>query len=164
MATDPPSASATPPNSVPSPQKPRRKARVLLILLLGLAAAVVIGGGAAFVVYDQATAIDRSNPEVVTRQFLTASLVEQDPAKVSLFVCRQWSADEAMRTVEPRTDDRVSVTFGIRSSSQSGSKATVDVALEFSFGTSVLSGGLSSVWHIQLENQDGWRVCGVIKD
>ena len=163
MATDQPSAPATPPNSVPSPQKPRRKGRVLLILLLGLAAALVIGGGAAFVVYDQATAIDRSNPEVVTRQFLTASLVEQDPAKVSLFVCRQWSADDAMRAVDPPTDQNTSVAWGVKPAKRNGSKATVDVTLEFKFGTGIFAGGQVADWQLGLEDQDGWRVCSVSK-
>jgi hypothetical protein len=135
----------------------------LLVLALVLAGLVLVGGGAAFVVYDQATAIDRSSPEIVTGQFLRAALVDRDPARVSLFVCREWPAQDAIRKVDPPTDPKIFTMWGDYVSRTSGNSADVDTNVQFSFTVGGSSGRDIQLWSLHLEKQDGWRVCDLTK-
>jgi hypothetical protein len=123
----------------------------------------MVGGGAAFVIYDQATAIDRDTPEVVVQQFLQAGLVDHDTARLSLFVCRQWSADEALKKIAPPTDERIFVSWGDYASSRTGDKATVDVKVQFDLGVGSVSASSVRSWRLMLEDQAGWRVCDLTK-
>lgn len=163
MATDEPSAPATPPNPSPGPKGRRFGSRILLVVAIAVAAALVVGGGAAFVIYDEATKIDRGTPEVVVQQFLHAGLVDRDAARVSLFVCRQWSADEAMKKIAPPADERIFISWGDYVSTRTGDKATVDVKVQFDLGVGSVSASSVRSWRLQLENQAGWRVCDLTK-
>lgn len=163
MAADEPNGPVPPPQPVPPAPRPRKGRRVLLILVLALAGVLVVGAGTAFVIYDKATAIDRSTPEVVVGQFLRASLVERDLAKLSLFVCDQWSAQSAMEVVAPPPDNRVVISWGDYASNIAGRKATVDVKVEFNRGTGSVSASSVRSWKLMLEDQSGWRVCSLTK-
>jgi hypothetical protein len=163
VATDEPSAPATPPTPAPGPKGRRFGGRILLVLAVVLAAVLIVGGGAAFVIYDKATAIDRSSPEVVVQQFLRAGLTDRDPARVSLFVCRQWSADEAMKKIAPPADERIFISWGDYVSTRTGDKATVDVKVQFDLGVGSVSASSVRSWRLRLENQAGWRVCDLTK-
>ena len=127
-------------------------------LAMGTVAAATL-----FFFYDRATAIDRSNPEVTASQFLRASLIERDPSRVALFVCEQWSAEGAMAAVAPPTDASVSVSWGDYMTTTTGSTATLSVRVEFVLGSGVAATSVRT-WQLQLEEQDGWRVCGLTKE
>lgn len=163
MATDEPTAPEPAPVPGPARAKRSRGGRLLIMLGIVLAGVLLIGGGAAFVVYDRATAIDRSTPEVVVEQFLRAGLVDRDAGRLSLFVCRQWSAEEASKKIAPPTDDKTFISWGDYVSSRVGDKATVDVQVEFNRGAGSVSASSVRSWRLQLEDQDGWRVCDLTK-
>ncbi len=94
---------------------PPRSHRLRNLLLIVVAFAVVlgaVGAGTLFYLYDRATAIDRSTPELVAGQFLRAALVERDSSRVSLFVCSQWTAAEATNDVSAPTNPKISVSWG----------------------------------------------------
>ena len=86
---------------------------MLLIVASFVAALGVAAGGTLLYVYDQATAIDRSTPQVVVEQFLDATLILNNSDRVSLFVCKQWSAEAALLAVAPPTDKRVAVSGAV---------------------------------------------------
>jgi hypothetical protein len=132
-----------------------------LVLAIIAGFAVVVGGGTAFLIYDRATAIDRSNPEVVVSQFLRAALVERDANSLSLFVCRQWSVQDAMREAAPPPGDSVMSTWHDYVTRTNGDSANVSVTVEFFRGTGAVTGGSLATWHFTLEDQDGWRVCSI---
>jgi hypothetical protein len=163
VATDEPTPPAPSPISVPASPQRRRGGRLLFILAGVLAAVLLIGGGAAFVVYDKATEIDRSTPEVVADQFLDAGLVLRDVRRMSLFVCPSWSAGAAMATVAAPTDPKVIVSWGDVTSSTRGGTSVVSVSVQFSIAVS--GGYQQSVqnWRLDLADDDGWRVCGLTK-
>jgi hypothetical protein len=163
VVTDEPSVPETPPAPAPAQPRRRRSGRVLLVLAAILVGVLVVGGGAAFVIYDRATAIDRSTPEVVAGQFLRATLVDRDPARVSLFVCRQWSAQDAIREADPPADPKVFTMWGDYASRVSGNIADVDVNVQFSFAVGGNAGRDIQLWVLHLEKQDGWRVCDITK-
>jgi hypothetical protein len=146
---------------------PPKSRRLRNVLLIAIAFAVVLGAAAAgtlFYIYDKATAIDRSTPEVVVGQFLRATLVEKDARRVSLFVCPQWTASAAASDVAAPANPKVSVSWGDYVTRQSGPKADVDLRVYFS--VAVGNGYQQDVqsWTLHLENQDGWRVCALTKN
>ena len=145
----------------------RRSHRLRNLLLIVIAFALVLGAAAAgtlFYFYDKATAIDRSTPEVATQQFLNATLVEKDPAKAGLYVCDSWSGSLAIAVANPPAGD-VTTTWGDPLVTTSGASATVTVSVQFS----ISAGGGAAVrdiqsWTLDLEDQDGWRVCSLTKN
>jgi hypothetical protein len=156
-------ASPTP----PTPAGPSRSHRVrnLLVIVAGFFVTLaVVVGGALYFLYERSVGIDRSTPQVVTRQFLNAALVLRDPDQVSLFVCSGWSATEAVALVNAPTDPRVVVSWGDTRATVTGDRATalVDVRFTVHDGTGLQED--VQTWLIELENEDGWRVCGLSKE
>jgi hypothetical protein len=159
--------SAPTPASVPAARTPppRRRGRVVLLVVAIVAGfLLVVGGGTAVFLYDRATAIDRSTPEVVVRQFLRAGMVERDSARLSLFVCSQWSAEAATTAIAAPTGNGVTVSSGDYTSNVNGSKATVTAKVHIFRGTGAVTADTVRTWKFQLEDQDGWRVCGLTKE
>jgi hypothetical protein len=133
------------------------------VLVLATVGVLLAGGGVAFVVYDQATAIDRSTPDVVVVQFLQAALVEKDPNRVSLFVCDQWAPQAAIAAAGAPSNPKIVSSWGDLRSSTTGDNATVQAKLTFSLAT---NGGFQQdvqSWTFELRNQSGWRVCSLSK-
>ena len=95
-----PPAAAVPssagPGAATATRRPRRGRRVLLIVAIVVAFLLLLGGTIGVVAYDKATAIDRSTPTVVIRQFMEAAALDHDSTRVGLFVCQGWSAADAM--------------------------------------------------------------------
>jgi hypothetical protein len=125
---------------------------------------VVVGGGTAFVIYDRATAIDRSSPEVTTDQFLDSVLVLRDPARISLFVCSSWSAQDALAQAKPPDDSRVAISWGDLSVQENGARATVRAKVQFSAPAGSGFFRDAQIWRLELADEDGWRVCSLAKE
>jgi hypothetical protein len=130
------------------------------LIVIGAFAAVVASAAIfGFVVYNRATAIDRSTPTVVAEQFLGASLIDRDAGRVSLFVCDSWPATDALAatTMPPGA----SVSWDEFTVVPEDDGAIVSVNVRFSIDQeSVTHFGIES-WRIRLEERDGWRVCSV---
>ncbi len=144
--------------------KPARRARNVLPVVLGFVLALgTVAAGTAFYFYDRATAIDRSNPQVVAEQFLDSAMVLKDSNRLALFLCDSWSAAQATAAVAPPSDASVTVMWGDPSVQVTGSRATVTLRVQFS--VAVVGGAIRDVqsWTLGLENSDGWRVCSLTK-
>jgi hypothetical protein len=136
----------------------------LLVVAIMAGFLLVVSGGTAVFLYDRATAIDRSTPETVVSQFLDSSLVLKDPAKTSLFVCRNWAADDAIAQAKPPTDPKVVVTWGDFDVQRTGSKSTVRATVQFRLPVGQGFARDVQRWRLELEDQDGWRVCSLVKE
>ncbi len=148
----------TPPPPAVPPAKGRK--RVLPILGLGLLVLLVLGGGVALYVYDKATAPDRSTPIVSADAFLHAALVERSVDRVSLYVCDEWPAEQALAQVSAQLDPSVRVSWGGTSVVQTGAEADVTVRMTFSVAGTGLSQRSVETWRLAVvEESDGWRVC-----
>jgi hypothetical protein len=154
--------SAPTPPDVP-PAKGRK--RLLPILGLGLLVLLLLGGGIALYVYDKATAPDRSTPIVSADAFLHAALVERSVDQVSLYVCHDWPAEQALAQVSAQPDSSVRVSWGGTSVLQAGAEADVTVRMTFSVAGTGLSQRSVETWRISVvEESDGWRVCSVSRE
>jgi hypothetical protein len=145
---------------------PPRSHRLRNVLLIAIAFAVVLAAAAAgtlFYIYDKATAIDRSTPEVVVDQFLRATLVQRDPGRVGLFICQQWSTQQANDAVRPPANPNVDASWGNYETSRAGRTADVSVRVYLSVESNGFQESIQS-WTLHLEDQDGWRVCALTKN
>jgi len=132
----------------------------------GILALLCLGGvGVAVSLYDSATAIKRSEPDVVADNFLRAFLVNRDDKEAALFMCKSggdFSRIDAFRTDIYSREQRYSI--GIRVSwsslnvSTEGGRTTVstDIIRTISDG----SERTTDRWQLAMVDQDGWRVCG----
>jgi hypothetical protein len=155
-AGEPEPVQAAAPAPVPARKRGRFR-RLLLVVAVIVGSSVVLGGAIGVVVYDKATAIDRSTPTVAVRQFLQAAVVDRDVSRIALFVCAQWSPTEALSAVGEKLDASVMVNWGVTSVQESGDQAQAQVRITFT------AGGFSDVqvWRITVAREDGWRVCAL---
>ncbi len=143
-----------------------RRLRLALALGSGIMALLCLGGVGLFVaLYDEATEIDRTSPDVVVDSFLAALLVEKDDQQTAFFQCKsggdfseilQFREDTAGR--EQKFSVKISVTWSSLEVSTSGSAGSVSADL-----TRTISGQAgrdSSSWQFAVVDEDGWRVCG----
>jgi hypothetical protein len=132
----------------------------VLVAVLGM---VAVAGVAGLVIYDRATAIDRSTPTVVTEQFLGAATIDRDPRRVALFICSEWNSDEAIRKLTDGIEDDITVTWDDFAVEQSADTAIVTVMVKLSFHGQGSSQRNIESWRVELTNSDGWRVCNVTR-
>jgi hypothetical protein len=155
----------TPAASAPAgPRRAPRLRRLLLIVVGFLVVLGVLAGGALLLFYDRTTAIDRSTPQVAADQFLDAALVLRDPDRVALFICDEWSAQAAVAQAGAPTDPRVVMSWGDSTVTVAGRAAIAVIDVRFTVRD---DGGLHEdvqTWTLQLEDDDGWRVCSLSKD
>ncbi|WP_106127502.1 hypothetical protein [Pseudosporangium ferrugineum] len=168
--TTPPPQPATP---VPAPPKPRnRRARLFLALAAGILSLLCLGGiGVIISLYDEATEIKRTSPDVVVSSYLRAYLINRDDQQASLFTCKSGAnlaqvsnlRDELVAR-EKEFDVSVSVNWGALAVAANGSSRSVTTEL-----TIVGSANGQPVsqrtepWRFELIEEDGWRVCGAAK-
>lgn len=158
----PPSSSGTP---VPAERvaPTRRRRPVLLVLLILVGAAVLVGGVGAVVLYERATAIDRSTPAAVARQFLQAAIGDRDDARVALFICRDWTTEHAIAETLDRLDPEAKATWVIGETvlTRAG-EAVVNVRVRLQYPGEVAPSG-EETWELILREESGWRACGIEK-
>jgi hypothetical protein len=137
-----------------------RTRSVLLVVILCVLGVAVLGAATGAFLYVRASQPDRSTPTIAIRQFLSASLVDGDVTRASLFTCHQWPAADAMSAVRANRDPELQVNWGVTSVDQHGDGADAIVRITSSFG------GHSDieVWRFTLARQDGWRVCSAMRD
>lgn len=133
-------------------------AGVLTLLCLG-------GVGVGINLYDEATAIDRENPDVAVSNYLRAYLVDRDDEKAALFTCAADQGLEPMRAfrqdIEMRErsfDITIAVVWGPMTINEVGSGREVSTEV-----TRSIAGAERSVqtWKFTLVDENGgWRVCG----
>ena len=145
----------------PSSGGRRRKPSIQLVVALAFLGLILIAGTVGLIVFDRATAIDRSTPTVVVGQFLVASFDDRDTRRVALFVCEQLEAGQALDETVSGIDPDLSVSWGDFSIDQNGDIATVTGQLRFRLDQAGTSYSSVEQWRFNMVKQDGWRVCGI---
>jgi hypothetical protein len=132
--------------------------------------ALLCAGGAVvgFVLYDRATAPDRSAPDVVVDNYLRAFLVDRNDAKAQELACEAGGDLSAVQGLREELEQRetnfhvlVRVSWGPLTRAKNGDGESVTTTLTIS---SSANGQTRSSrredWQFQVVDRDGWRVCG----
>jgi hypothetical protein len=111
--------------------------------------------------YDRATAIDRSTPAAVARQFMQAAVGDNDPVRVGLFICGDWSAEQALAETVGEIDPaaKPSWTVGTTQPGADGN-AIVQIRLRLLYPGDLAPSGEEG-WVLSMRDERGWRVCAV---
>jgi hypothetical protein len=142
-----------------------RRLRAVLAVLGGVLALLCLGGIAAvYLLYEDATAVDRSAPDVAVDNYLRAYLVERDDARADQYVCREapdLTDGRALRddieARERRYSVRILVTWdSLRvEPAREGRTVTTEVRRTIADG----SERIQDRWQFEVVDRDGWRVC-----
>jgi hypothetical protein len=139
----------------------RRKPSAQLIVALAFFGLILIAGTVGLIIYDRATAIDRSTPTVVVDQFLVASFDDRDPRRVAFFICDQLQPDQALADTIGGIDMNLSVSWGDFSTDQGDGSAVVIAQVRFRLDQGDSSYSAIEQWQFTMVDEDGWRVCGI---
>lgn len=153
--------------SAPLSPGSRGRLRSILTVLAGTLALLCLGVvGVAYVVYDGATAPDRSAPDVVVSNYLRALFVDRDEAAAALFTCANSSGLAAIRALRDDLGSRerhFSTTFTVSwgSLTRVDRPDSVDVLVDLKL--SAVVGGFEQSdlqpWRFDTRQENGWRIC-----
>ncbi|MBO3743570.1 hypothetical protein [Actinoplanes flavus] len=164
--------------TVTPPERPRarlqsRRARLWLALGGGIMALLCLGGaGVVFVLFNDATEINRSEPDIVADAFLIAYLVNRDDQQAQLYTCDspdlqaiKGLRDEFLRR-EAEFKVTVSVSWGALYRASTGQNQE-DVSTQLTISSAAngkMNSSRNEEWVFKLQDQGGsWRVCGAAK-
>jgi hypothetical protein len=145
----------------PATPAPRRRLRTPIIVAIVLGAILATAGIVGLVVYDRATAIDRSTPTVVVGQFLGEAIDGRDPARVALFVCDDYPPSLAIEHATEGLTEEMSISWGDYVVQQQDSQAAVTVQVRYRLDQATTTRYEVESWRLRLVNDHGWRVCGL---
>lgn len=156
-----------PPAPAPAPVRPRRRLRTVLGIVAGVLALLCgTGAVAGFILYDRATAPDRSAPDVVVANYIQAYLADRNDTKAQEFTCEGVTGFDALRAFrddlaarEEKFATTMSVSWGALRTQKSGDQAVVDVELIISAVVEDISQSDRQSWRFETRRSDGWRVC-----
>ncbi|MEU9513683.1 hypothetical protein [Micromonospora sp. NPDC048169] len=156
-----------PPAPAPAPVRPKRSVRTVLAVVAGVLALLCIGGAVVgFVLYDRATAPDRSAPDVVVDNYLRAFLVDRNDTRTEEFDCTGRVDADALRALrddlaarEQRFNTKISVSWGPLAVQESSEVAVVEVDLIISASVEGTTQSERQRWRFETRRDDGWGVC-----
>ena len=156
-----------PPAPAPAPERPRQRLRTVLAVVAGLLALLCAGGAVVgYVLYDRATAPDRSAPDVVVASYIQAFLVDRNDVKANEYACEGQADLGDLRSLrddlvarEMRFDTTISVSWGALSAKETGDVAVVEVDLIISAYVDGISQSDRQRWRFETRQRDGWQVC-----
>ena len=138
---------------------------MVLAVLAGMAALLCVGGlGIGFVLYDEATAPDRSAPDVAVDNYLRALLIERSDAAASSYACAnrsELSSIESLRADivarEQQHAISIRVSWGSLAVRETDGRTLVTTEIQ----RAVSDGSERDVqaWEFEVVDDDGWRVC-----
>lgn len=166
-------AQRTPPEQLaplapaPAPVRPKRPVRTVLAVVAGvLAVLCTVGGLVGFVLYDRATAPDRSAPDVVVANYIQAFLDDRNDTKAEEFICARGASLDGLRALrddlvsrEQRFNTTISVSWGPLAVQESGDVAVVEVDLIISASVEGITQSERQRWRFETRRDDGWGVC-----
>ncbi|MGC4747793.1 hypothetical protein ACLQ28_19365 [Micromonospora sp. DT201] len=163
-----PSEQLPPASETPQPQPPRRRTRTVLTVVAAVLALLCLGGLAVgFVLYNRASAPDRSAPDVVVDNYLRAFLVDRNDVRANLFACEGGSQLEALRSLrtdllarEQQLGVAIMVSWGSLDVIDQGNTTTVVTVIRRSATVDGVQQSLTDKWRFDVEEHDSWRVCG----
>jgi hypothetical protein len=141
------------------------------MVITGAVAALCLAGGiTGFVLYDRATAPDRSAPDVVVDNYLRAYMMDRNDVRAGLFVCDD-NADlsqiellrNEIRAREEQFGTSMSVSWGRLVWKQSGNKADVRVDLTFAAQLDGMRQTDRQSWEFTTRLENSWRVCSAVR-
>lgn len=146
--------------------------RLTFVMLLGVTAFLCLGATAVgYNLYDRATKIDRSSPEVTVERYVYAMFGERDDAKARLLECHNKASGQGLRLLrdqvtaqEARFDIKIVISTANHRSENVGNASTVTVDLRIDVPER--DGRLSRStqrWQFFLRNDDGWRICSAVR-
>ncbi|WP_229067767.1 hypothetical protein [Actinoplanes sp. DH11] len=150
-----------------------RRARLFLALAGGIMGLLCLGGaGIFFILYDDATKVERTEPAAVVDNFLGAYFVDRNDEDANLYVCSSGRSLEAIEEFRRELVDRESATGGsvavgwrdlVIDDPGDGSKAArVTLTVDGMVNNQPVSNS-EHYWELRLVDSDGWRVCGATK-
>ncbi|MGW5082550.1 hypothetical protein [Micromonospora echinospora] len=166
-------AQRTPPEQLaplapaPAPVRPKRSLRTVIAVVAGVLALLCTGGAVVgFVLYDRATAPDRSAPDVVVANYIQAFLDDRNDTKAQEFTCAKQADLGGLRALrddlasrEQRFDTTISVSWGPLAVQEAGEVAAVEVELIISASVEGISQSERQRWRFETRRDDGWGVC-----
>lgn len=164
-----PSDQLAPPAAQPVPMPPRRRLRTVLTVA-GVALTVLVLSGAVtiFILYDRASAPDRSAPDVVVDNYLRAYLVDRNDARANLFTCDNRDGLSALSSLRKEVERReaefkviVRVTWGALSRAESPEGQQIATTLTIaSFSDGSPRSSRREAWQfVVVDENDEWRIC-----
>ncbi|MFI7576195.1 hypothetical protein [Micromonospora sp. NPDC049497] len=167
-AQRPPSDHLAPPGPAPAPERPRRRLRTVLTVVAAVLTSLVLGGiVAGYLLYDRATAPDRSAPDVVVDNYLRAFLVDRNDTRANLYTCDGGGDTGRLRALrddlvarEQRFGTNLSVSWGSLRVERQGNSADVRVDLIISAYVDGISQSDRQPWRFATKlGDDDWGVC-----
>jgi hypothetical protein len=125
------------------------------------------GAVTAYILYDRASAPDRTSPEVTVVNYLQAFLIDRNDTRASGHTCREaadLAAIDRFRDQIVSRERELNVAFSINienvTVSQAGSSdAVVTAVVRRSASIDGIQQSLTDPWRFELRDSDGWRVC-----
>jgi hypothetical protein len=160
---------ADPPRGVPAPSaRAGRPLRVVLTVAAGVLVLLCLGGlGVGVTLYDNATAINRGQPDEAVNNFLKSYLVEHNDVRASSLECAHDSGLEPIRAFRRDVQDRekafgitILISWGPLQVAPSGDRRIVSTQL-----IRRIQGAERSTqnWQFTVVDENGWRVCGAAR-
>jgi hypothetical protein len=157
----------------PAVSAPGRRLRLVLAVVAGVAALLCLGGvGIVYVLYDDATKIDRGTPGAAVDNYLRAYLVNRDDTQAALFRCKSPGDLNALAALRTELLDReknfnVHVTVSWSSltiKNASDGRGAVETGLIISGASAGQTRSRRTEnWTFGVVDEDGWRVCDAAK-
>jgi hypothetical protein len=142
----------------------------VLAVVGGVLALLCLGGiGITFVLYDDATKIDRGSPDAAVDNYLRAFLVDRDDSQAALFRCQSptnlttlAALRDEMIAREKEFDVKVSVSWSsLAVKNVNATLSSVDASLVIAGSSNGQARSRrTEQWTFEVVDQDGWRVCG----
>ncbi|MDM4721277.1 hypothetical protein QTQ03_17315 [Micromonospora sp. WMMA1363] len=170
-AQRPPSDQLGPPPPTSAPDPPRRRVRTILTVTAAMLTALFLSGLAAgYLLYDRATAPDRSAPDVVVDNYLRAFLVDRNDIRATLYICSEEPVDLAALTALRAEVEQREASFGVdvrvswgplnRSENQRGESVATTLSISSSANGQPRSSRREDWIFDVVRNEKDWRVCG----
>ncbi|SCL39996.1 hypothetical protein GA0074692_5558 [Micromonospora pallida] len=167
-----PQEDLAPAPALPVPVPPRRRMRtVLTVAGVMLTVLCLSGAVTAYILYDRASAPDRSAPDVAVVNYLRAFLIDRNDARADLFTCGKGSEGlaelRALRTDLESREKRFGTSFSTKwgglAVQENGEQATVNVDLTISAFVDGISQSDRQSWQFSTRVEGDWRVCSAAK-
>jgi hypothetical protein len=139
--------------------------RLILMVIAGVLTLLCLGGvGVGINLYDEATAIDRGEPDETVDNYLRAFLVQRNDIRAESLECAQDGGLDPIRAFRADVDRRqqgfgitIDVSWGPLTVTNDGSDRLVATEL-----TRTIQGAERSTqdWQFTVVDEGGWKVCG----
>jgi hypothetical protein len=154
----------------PPPKAPKRGLGLRRTLLLVVAVAAVglcLGGSIiAYVVYDEKTRPQRSDPTESLKQYIYMKFDRRDDGRARLFMCDKpdlGHLDDLLKRIKDReAQTKVGIRVTLSDTVTSGSDKSVKIQGNLNIEAGETGGEISNLiqrWEFGMLESNGWRVC-----